>query len=226
MGDAGYAAKVVATTVKHSTGPVSVKLRAVDADKKADWISFVKGLEDAGASWLCLHPRTAEQKRRGRADWSQFAELRKAVSVPIIGNGDMQTADDVMELLRDGQCDMVMVGRALTARPWLFWQIGEILGWPAPEGKVYPAPKNSEEEGVEYGRSLFRLLQLMSESFPEAMALRKFNFHIKTGCVWLPFGHYLYGQMSRAKNIDDAFVVLDRFFSSPQLMHQRTDLRQ
>lgn len=226
MGDVDYAAKVVAATVRHAKGPVSVKLRGVDESEKSQWVDFVKALQGAGADWLCLHPRTAAQKRRGRADWSQFAELHQAVSIPIIANGDVQTVDDVLEILREGHCDMVMVGRALTARPWLVWQVGERLGWPSPAGKSGPAPSTPSEEADEYGRSLFRLLALMSEVFSERLVMSKFNYHVKTSCVWLPFGHHLYARVSKAKNLCEARATLQQFFEFPQNMHQRTDLRQ
>ncbi|MCB0379123.1 MAG: tRNA-dihydrouridine synthase family protein, partial [Bdellovibrionales bacterium] len=97
MGDKDYAAQVVRTTVKHSHGPVSVKLRAVESEKKSQWLEFVKALEEAGANWLVLHPRTSAQKRRGQADWDQVQRLNEEIKIPVIGNGDIQTCDDVLE---------------------------------------------------------------------------------------------------------------------------------
>lgn len=225
MGDAHYAEQVVSMTVQHSLGPVSVKLRGSEKAKEEEWLQFAQGLERAGASWLTLHPRTAEQKRRGRADWTQIKRLRENLQIPVIGNGDIQTLEDVVAMIEQTDCDMVMVGRALTARPWLFWQLGELLGWPAPYGRVGSAPKTPEEEGAEYGRSLLRLLELM-EIFPEALAWRKFLFHVRTSCVWLPFGLTLYGQLTTVKNRMDAQGVIQQFFSQAQAMSLRTELRQ
>ncbi len=226
MGDAQYAARVVEMTVKYATGPVSVKLRAVDSEAKSGWRDFVKGLESAGATWLCLHPRTADQKRRGQADWSQIRELTETVNIPVIGNGDIQTPTDILNMLNETHCDMVMAGRVLTARPWLFWQLGEDLGWPSPERHKGRAPRTPTEEGIEYGRSLFRLLELMEGILPERLALRKFVFHIKTGSVWLPFGHELYRKMTAAKTFSAARKVLETFFAHSHQMYQKTELRQ
>ncbi len=226
MGDADYAARVVEMTVRCTQGPVSVKLRGVEQENKDQWKVFVKGLESAGAHWLCLHPRTASQKRRGYADWNQIQELTQIVSIPVIGNGDIQTKEDVVSMLTDTQCDMVMVGRALTARPWLLWQVGELLGFPPPEGRSGKAPATPEEEGAEYGRSLIRLFELMEEKFSERLALRKFNFHVKTSSVWLPFGHSLYAKVTGAKTGLEIKKVLESFFQSPQSMSQKTFLRQ
>ena len=226
MGDADYAANVVEMTVRYSSGPVSVKLRAAENSKKLEWLGFVKKLEDAGASWLCLHPRTAEQKRKGSADWLQIKELKSTVQIPVIGNGDIQTADDVLAMLRLTQCDMVMAGRALTARPWLFWQVGKRLGWENPEGRSGEPPATPLEEGEEYGKSLLRLIELMTEVFPERLAFRKFIFHVKTGSVWLPFGHSLYSQLTKTKCLAEAKPVLKAFFATPHSMSPKTDLRQ
>ncbi len=227
MGDSEYAANVVRMTVRYAKGPVSVKLRAVESDQHADWVRFVKGLEEAGASWLCLHPRTAEQKRRGRSDWSQIKELTKQVEVPVIGNGDIQTSADVQKMIRDTECDMVMAGRVLTARPWLFWQLGEDLGWPAPVGREGDrAPRTPAEEGKEYGRSLLRLLELMEFFFHEGLALRKFRFHVQTGAVWLPFGHHLFSRVMKAKNLRDMQATVEAFFKHNHQMSETTDLRQ
>ncbi len=230
MGDAKYAAEVVRITVRSSRLPVSVKLRAVSATEEL--LDFVRGLEDAGASWITLHPRTAEQKRRGVADWSQIQELRSRISIPVIGNGDVQSAEDALELFAATGCDMVMVGRALTARPWLLWQIGEKLGWPNPPGKTGPAPRTPEEEGAAYGECLTLLVSYLREhlcadaGFSESLGLRKLAFYVRTSSPWLHFGHELYSLMTKAKSYDEASRSMEKFFSVPQAMTARTNLRQ
>jgi len=101
MGDADYAAEVVATTVAESLGPVSVKLRGSPDAEKEQWVSFVQKLYQAGASWLCLHPRTAAQKRRGKANYQQLKILREVVPCPTIANGDVQTSGEAIDLLKN-----------------------------------------------------------------------------------------------------------------------------
>lgn len=222
MGDRHYAAEVVRITVRASSVPVSVKLRATDDIDQL--FAFVEGLQDAGASWITLHPRTAAQKRRGSADWSQIREVRRRLRIPVIGNGDVQTADDAVSMLTETGCDLAMVGRALTARPWLLWQIGERLGFGAPEGRTGRAPGTPEEEGAEYGRALKRLLALHREHFEENLGLRKFRFFVRTGGPWLVFGHDLYARTTRAKSYTELADQLDAFFSREQAMSGRTDL--
>ncbi|MES2963375.1 MAG: tRNA-dihydrouridine synthase family protein [Bdellovibrionota bacterium] len=227
MGDASYAAEVVRMTVKYTTLPVSVKLRAGHQNDVPFLISFVKGLEAAGASWITLHPRTTEQKRRGNADWSQIRQDREAIAIPVSGNGDVQTSEDVFSMLEVTGCDLAMVGRAMTARPWLFWQVGETLGWPAPVGREGErAPRTPEEEGREFGRSLKRLAALMREHFTEEQGLRKFRFYVRTSSPWLQFGQDLYGRSAKSKTWAELDEQLETFFSREQSMATHTDLRQ
>jgi tRNA-dihydrouridine synthase len=226
MGDPEYAANVVRMTKKNSRVPVSVKLRAGRQGDFGFLRDFVHGLIDGGADWVTLHPRTAEQKRRGSADWEQIRRLREEVSIPVIGNGDIQTSDDVFRMLEETGCDMVMAGRALAARPWMLWQVGEDLGWPAPVGREGPAPRGPLEEGREYGRSLKKLLGLLVETHTESLALRKFRFHVRMTCGWLDFGHSLFAASTKAKNAEEVGNMLDVFFKQSVNMSARTELRE
>jgi tRNA-dihydrouridine synthase B len=227
MGDAKYAAEVVAITKRNSSVPVSVKLRAGPQNDFQYLLDFVGGLEVAGADWVCLHPRTAGQMRRGVADWEQIKELKKHLRIPLLGNGDIQIADDVFEMLERTGADMVMSGRALAARPWLLWQVGERLGFAPPAGRSGErAPATREEEGREYGRSLVQLLDLSLEYFGESLALRKFRFHVRTTQVWLLFGMALHSQVNSAKTVAETRECLLRFFETDHEMVPRTELRQ
>jgi len=230
MGDAQYAAEVVRMAVKASSLPVSVKLRAAGPQAGVQGpeylFNFVKGLQEAGASWICLHPRTAEQKRRGSADWTQIRELRERISIPVIGNGDVQTSEDVFAMLNETHCDMVMAGRALAARPWMMWQVGEKLGLASPRGREgQKAPQTREEEGAEYGRALLYLISLSQKYFSEDLAMRKIRFYIRTTSVWLMFGQELVSISTRSKTLTEMKELIHIFFSQPVEMLPRTELR-
>ena len=257
MGDSAYAAEVVRMTVRSTSLPISVKLRAgskTPVPRKPDsrvgaWpaptikeevdgvdflLKFASGLVDAGAESLTLHPRTAEQKRRGFADWDQIRILRENVPCAVIGNGDVQTADDVFRMLDETGCDAVMVGRALTARPWLLWQVGRRLGWPDPVGREgEKPPETSEEEGREFGRVVLnvidRLLQfhppLEKANWSDELLLRKTRFFLKNSAPWLLFGHGLEARASKAKTMLEARASIEDFFKVKHEMGRRTDLR-
>jgi tRNA-dihydrouridine synthase B len=256
MGDTEYAAEVVRMTVRHTTLPVSVKLRAgpktpmkmsvqnggaAEAVPLKDEVAgidfllrFAGGLVDAGAESLTLHPRTAEQKRRGLADWDQIRILRESVRVAVIGNGDIQTADDVFRMLEQTGCDAVMVGRALTARPWLLWQVGARLGWPDPVGREGEKPPvTAFEEGREFGRVVLKLIDRFSHYHPplekahwsDELLLRKTRFFLKNAAPWLQFGHELEAKASKAKTLAEARSAIAKFFEAEHSMSARTDLR-
>lgn len=223
MGDPAYAAEVVSMAKRSSDLPVSVKLRAGLQNDFPFLVKFVHGLEKSGANWLTLHPRTAEQKRRGSADWSQIRALRNEVSIPVIGNGDIQTADDVLEMMSETNCDAVMAGRALAARPWMVWQLAEKLGYSMLEKR---APSTSFEEGAEYGRSLFRWLEVAEKHFSPEQTMRKFRFHVKTTSVWMVFGHTLVSIAFKSKDLLELKEKLHEFFLMEQEMVPRTQLRE
>jgi tRNA-dihydrouridine synthase B len=237
MGDANYAADVVRMTVKHSTVPVSVKLRAGTQNDFQYLLKFVKGLREAGAAWVSLHPRTAAQKRRGSADWEQIRKLKAEVDFPVIGNGDIQIADDVFAMLESTNCDLTMAGRALAARPWMLWQVGEALGFPNPpnaeeknlgvfENGKRRAPRSPEEEGAEYGKTLLKNLELSRKYFGENLALRKIRYYVRVTSVWLEFGHTLVSLCHKGKTLDEVRALIENFFSVPVVMNQKTDLRE
>jgi len=228
MGDINYAREVVAMTVKHTDLPVSVKIRA-GFQKDQDFLkSFVLALQEGGASWLTLHPRLASEKRRGRADWTQIKFIKEILDIPVIGNGDVQNQTDVFDMLDQTDCDMVMVGRGLTARPWLLWQVGAKLGFAPPVGRLAEdLPLTPEAEAKEYGRSLLTLLKYTKQFYEERLGMVRLKFYVKTSNVWLNFGHSLFTKTRICKTYDDFENTVTDFFTSGSLaMTQKTDLRE
>ena len=244
MGDSDYAAQVVEFAANASAKlsekiPISVKLRAVGSSHSvSELIIFVEKLVNAGADWITLHPRSAEQQRRGTADWTQITELKKNIKVPVIGNGDIQVASDVIKMMAETSADKVMAGRALAARPWMVWQLGELLNldghnFQSPENFLnQKAPQTEIEEGAEFGRMLLKYIEFSEIYFKEkigmseSLILRRVMFFIKTTHVWLEFGHTLMAYCSRAKTLDELKIQVNKFFINEQRMFQRTELRQ
>lgn len=226
MGSIEYASKVVAMASDHNHLPISVKLRAGLEKNDNFLIEFVDSLIASGANWITIHPRIASQGRRGEADWNQIELLKSKFSIPIIGNGDVQTLEDVFKMKKQTGCDGVMIGRALLARPWLFWQIGEELGMEAPEEfKNKRAPQGELEEGEELGRALLCFCKTVKEHFSEDAALKRVKFLIRHNHVWLEFGHTLFTKMSNCKNMIEVENNIKEFFSTPQKMYKKTSLR-
>ncbi len=194
MGDRKYAADVVGITKKHSPVPVSVKLRSSpgEEDDLAYLSDFTAALEDAGADWMTIHARPRGQKHHGEANWAVVGDIARARQIPIVGNGDIQTADDAIKVVREFGADGAMIARAATARPWILWQIAHRLGheespW-GREGEL--PPETPEAEGREYYRACLAMVDYLEQyGGPEEMALKRLRFFIGVGSRWLPFGH-------------------------------------
>ena len=123
---------------------------------------------------------------------------------------------------------MVMVGRALTARPWLLWQVGASLGFKPPVGRAEDEiPDTPEKEAKEYGKSLLILLNYTKKFYNERLGLVRLKFYVKTSNVWLNFGHSLFTKTRICKTYDEFESTVKLFFESDSLaMTQKTDLRE
>ncbi len=108
--------------------PVTVKMRAgVTQDDRHRFLNIAAIAQDAGISMITLHPRTASQGYSGTPDWSLIGELKRAVRIPVVGNGDVATPEDAARMIRETGCDYVMVGRGAMGNPFLFQQINDYL---------------------------------------------------------------------------------------------------
>jgi len=223
MGDPDYASEVVRYAVGASDLPVSVKFRAGIQNDLTVLEKFAKGIQKAGASWVTLHPRTSAQKRRGKADWTQIKFLKEHLDIPVLGNGDVQTLEHFYELKEQTGCDMVMVGRALTLRPWMLWQLGEDLGLEPPENlKGLSAPRTGLEEGAELGRHLTRFVHSLYFHFNDLEAMKNFRFYLRVAHPWLVYGHELARKSTVCKSQGDCLALIEDFFSRPQMVSQTT----
>ena len=99
--------------------PVTVKIRSGWDHKNINAVEVAKIVEKAGASAICVHPRTRSQGYSGNADWSVIKAVKENVSIPVIGNGDVKSAEDAKKMLDETGCDAVMIGRGVLGNPWI-----------------------------------------------------------------------------------------------------------
>jgi tRNA-dihydrouridine synthase B len=121
--------RICREVVRRSSVPVSAKIRAGwDKSSGTGIREIVRTIEDAGVSMLAVHARTRKQGFKGKANWDLIAEAKAAVSIPVIGNGDVNNADDFFSMVCHTGCDAVMIGRGAIGNPWIFSQIQARLG--------------------------------------------------------------------------------------------------
>lgn len=115
--------EIISKMVKAIEKPVTVKIRKGFDDAHVNAVEIAKIAEEAGAAAIAVHGRTREQYYSGKADWDIIRQVKEAVSIPVIGNGDILTAQDVYEMRRQTGCDGFMIGRGAQGNPWIFRQI-------------------------------------------------------------------------------------------------------
>lgn len=126
--------------------PLSVKIRS--GWKTVNAVEVAKRCEAAGADWLAVHPRLAQQMYTGRADWSIIAAVKRAVKIPVIGNGDIHCGADARRMMAETGCDAVMVGRRAMGRPWVLKEIAAHL-----RGETWaPSPDEALRVFIEHVR--------------------------------------------------------------------------
>lgn len=229
LGDKNYAAEVVRVTKKYSKIPVSVKLRAGLGDGiDLNYLdAFTGALEEAGADWLTIHCRPSNQKHHGQAKWEVLSFIAEKRQIPVVANGDVQTAEDALSLMNQFKVDGAMVARAATARPWILWQIAYLLECqsPARARALEKPPLTPEEEGKEYFQALLRFAFLLEKYFGKTSAsLQRLKFYIGVSSPWLPFGHHFWKTIYALSDFEKAVEAI-QFYSeqNPQALSARVN---
>ena len=150
--------EIVKAVVNAVHVPVTVKIRSGWDKDHINAVEVAKAIEEAGASAICLHARTRTQGYSGKADWSLIKKVKEAVSIPVIGNGDVISCYDAKRMLEETGCDLVMIGRASLGYPWIFKECLAYLK----DGTVLPRPSDADK--IKMCLKHFRYLQdFMSE---------------------------------------------------------------
>ena len=189
--------------------PLTVKMRkGIDADHLT-YLDAGRIAEDAGVAAVALHARTASEFYSGQADWSAIARLKETVtSVPVLGNGDIWSADDAVRMMDETGCDGVVVGRGCLGRPWLFGDLARALGGPG------AAPAEPVDATLGFvSRAFRRHAELLVEFFEdEGRGCRDIRKHVAWYFKGYPVGGELRASLATASSlaeIDDLLATLD-----------------
>jgi nifR3 family TIM-barrel protein len=184
--------------------PVTIKFRLGINSEYLTFLTAGKVAEDEGCAAVGLHARTAAQLYHGHAAWSAIAELKQAVKIPVLGNGDIWEAEDALRMMRQTYCDGVIVGRGCLGRPWLFRDLADVFS-----GREPADPPN-------FGDVLdimFRHARRLSDWFGERLAMNSFRRHAS----WYTKGFRLSSEIraalmriETASGLEDLFENVDR----------------
>ncbi len=136
--------EIVYQTSRAISKPLTIKIRAGFDAENINAVEVSKIIEEAGASAITLHGRTREQFYSGVADWNVIKEVKQAISIPLIGNGDIKTPEDAKTIIELTGCDGIMIGRAAQGNPWIFERTNHYLS----TGELLPEPTLEERIGV------------------------------------------------------------------------------
>ncbi|NMS91479.1 tRNA dihydrouridine synthase DusB [Clostridioides difficile] len=185
------AEKVLKAVVKNSKKPVTLKIRKGWDDNSVNAVEIAKIAEACGISALAIHGRTREQFYTGKADWNIIAEIKKNLSIPVIGNGDVFTIEDSINMLDKTGCDAIMIGRGAQGNPWIFKRINHYMN----TGEILPEPTLNEKIST-----AIKHLKLAVEEHGEYVAVREMRKHI----AW-----YLKGLRNSARLRDEINKIED-----------------
>ena len=192
---------IVKAVVEAVPIPVTVKIRSGWDANHINAVEVAKIVEKAGASAICVHPRTRSQGYSGKADWSIIKAVKESVSIPVIGNGDVKTPEDVVKMLDETGCDAVMIGRGILGNPWLIKNAINIL-----EGKEI-----EEVTPLDRVDMCLKHLKNLEEVKNEKTACLEIRNHIGWYFKGVAGANTLKNKVYQTSNIHDIIELLNEF---------------
>lgn len=205
MKDPKLAYEIISAIVKAIKKPVSVKIRKGFDEAHVNAVEIAKIAEAAGASAIAVHGRTREQYYSGKADWDIIRQVKENVAIPVIGNGDIQNAQDVILRKEQTGCDGFMVGRAVQGNPWIFHQILHYLE----TGEQLPKP------GIEeVARMVLRHAKSQIAFKGEVTGMREMRKH----AAWYTSGYKNSAKLRGKINEVETYQQLEELFHTVALL--------
>jgi tRNA-dihydrouridine synthase B len=209
MNDPPRLRAIVSALARGSRCPITVKIRSGWDAEHVNAPEIARMLEDAGAACVAVHGRTRSVGHSGKADWSIIGEVKRAVTIPVIGNGGVYEPPDARRMLEETGCDAVMVARGALGNPWTFARMNAVLAGEAP-----PSPPDVEERS----RVLQRHFAYLREIRPDQVAVREIRKHVGWYLTGLPYAGRVRQQVN---SLTDAEAMDALFVSLPDILTQR-----
>ena len=203
MRDPEHATAILTAIRKAVKMPLSVKMRIGWDESSINVVDLAKRAEAAGVDAITVHGRTREQFYRGHADWEKIGEVRRAVSIPVIANGDVRTYDDLDRIREVTGCEAVMVGRAAQGNPWIFRQLTHYLR----TGERLPGPTMRERAEV-----IVRHLDLLLKYKGDYVGPREMRKHATWYTRGIVHGAILRDLFNKATTREDFLAILAEYF--------------
>ena len=203
MKDISLAADIIKTVKVNTNLPVSVKFRKGWDNNSVNAVEFARMCEDCGASYITIHGRTRSDFYSGMADWDVIAEVKQAVKIPVVGNGDIDSPKKAKDMIDYTGVDGVMVGRATLGNPWLISQIHNYL------------EKGIEPENITISivkETLVDHIKKLQEYYGDRLALGLSRKYVCWYCKNLRDARKFRETYVRIDNMEQAMVEIDKFF--------------
>ena len=199
------AKEVLTAMVKAVKKPVTVKFRKGFNDLSVNAVEFAKMAESCGIAAVAVHGRTREQYYSGKADWDIIRQVKEAVRIPVIGNGDIFTPEAAGRMLKETGCDGIMVARGAKGNPWLFGRINHYLD----TGEVLPGPSMAEIKAM-----ILRHGRMLVQFKGEGVAMREMRGHMAWYTKGMPHSATLRNEINQVETLEGFVELLDRKIQS------------
>ena len=191
--------QIVSACVKNTSRPVTVKIRRGFDENHCNAVECAKAAEAGGAAAVAVHGRTRNQMYSGKADWNIIRDVKEAVSIPVIGNGDIVDGQSAERMMNETGCDAVMIARAAQGNPWIFREVRAYLE----EGKVLERPPRRE-----IVRMILRHAKMLCDCKGERVGMREMRGHAASYLSGFPGASRVRGQVSKISTLQELEALM------------------